>query len=569
MFANVHISKIKKAKAIVVPRMMDAQFGEYGKFFDYWNELLRSNPGSMVIVKLHPDFDKPTFYRFYVCFEACRKGFLAGCRKVIGLDGCFFKGRAGELLCAVGRDANNQIYPIAWAAVDKETNYSWDWFCSILFNELKLGDGEGWVIISDQQKGILNAVQNWTPRAEHRNCARHIYANWRKKFRNKDWQKLFWACAKAPCEMVFNKARAILAQHTPDGAKAIMEKDPHHWSRAWFKLGSDCDSVDNNICESFNKWIVQARYLPIISMLEAIRRKVMMRIQEMITQMDKWAPNVTICPNITTKLKKSINQSAYCETIFNGKDSYEVKLKEWGLEHRFTVKLEDRTCSCRYWQLSGLPCAHAIACIYFHTSCLDDYIAKCYHVEEFRKTYEHCLQLVEGMPAWPISNRPRPVAPGHIAMPGRKKKSRTREPEEKPGSSRVSRAGTTIRCGRCKQYGHNKSSCAKRTGGLDPTPQMPSQQSNRTTPSTQPQAATSMSSEQRTTASTKRKASTQSEPSNSKRSHAKGSNKKTSRKIVNEVHGLEQGSQASSSITRNMSSRNDLAKGANETSRKK
>jgi hypothetical protein len=64
-------------------------------------------------------------------------------------------------------------------------------------------------------------VQNWIPRAEHRNCARHIYANWRKKYRNKDWQKLFWACAKAPCAMLFNKARAILAQHTPDGAKKI------------------------------------------------------------------------------------------------------------------------------------------------------------------------------------------------------------------------------------------------------------------------------------------------------------------------------------------------------------
>ena len=315
-------------------------------------------------------------------------------------------------------------------------------------------------------------MQNWIPRAEHRNCARHIYANWRKKFRNKDWQKLFWACAKAPCTMLFNKARASLAQEIPDGAKAIMEKDPHHWSRAWFKLGSDCDSVDNNICESFNKWIVQARYLPIISCFEAIRRKVMVRIQEMITQMDKWSPNVIICPNITKKLKKSINQSAYCETIFNGKDSYEVKLKDWGVEHRFIVKLEERTCTCRYWQLSGLPCAHAIACIYFHTRSLDNYIAKCYRVEDFRKTYAHCLQPVEGMPAWPISNRPRPVVPGHIAMPGRKKKSRTREPDEKPGSSRVSRVGTTIRCGRCKQQGHNRSSCERRNGGVDSAQQM-------------------------------------------------------------------------------------------------
>jgi hypothetical protein len=68
---------------------------------------------------------EPTFMRFYVCFDACKKGFLARCMKVIGLDGCFFKGLTnGELLCALGRDANNQMYPIAWAVVERETKDS-------------------------------------------------------------------------------------------------------------------------------------------------------------------------------------------------------------------------------------------------------------------------------------------------------------------------------------------------------------------------------------------------------------------------------------------------------------
>lgn len=180
-----------------------------------------------------------------------------------------------------------------------------------------------------------------------------------------------------------------------------------HRSRAWFKLGS------NNICESFNKWIVQDRYLPIISMLEEIRRKVMVRIQEIRTQLDMWTGNV--CPNSMKKMKKSINQSAYCYAIWNGNDSYEVKSRE----HKLKVNLEEKTCSCRHWPISGLPCSHAIACIYYHTNNLYDYIAKCYHAEEFRKNYEHCVEPVEGMPAWPISNRPRPSALGHISLPGR------------------------------------------------------------------------------------------------------------------------------------------------------
>ena len=95
----------------------------------------------------------PIFERMYICLDACRKGFLAGCRKVVGLDGCFFKGATnGELLCAVGRDANNQMYPIAWAVVEKENNDTWNWFCDILFRDLSVGTGEDWVFISDQQK---------------------------------------------------------------------------------------------------------------------------------------------------------------------------------------------------------------------------------------------------------------------------------------------------------------------------------------------------------------------------------------------------------------------------------
>ena len=56
----------------------------------------------------------------------------------MGLDGCFFKGATnGELLCAIGRDANNQMYPVAWAVVEVENNDSWNWFCDILFKDLE------------------------------------------------------------------------------------------------------------------------------------------------------------------------------------------------------------------------------------------------------------------------------------------------------------------------------------------------------------------------------------------------------------------------------------------------
>uniref|UniRef100_A0A0A9HV19 SWIM-type domain-containing protein n=1 Tax=Arundo donax TaxID=35708 RepID=A0A0A9HV19_ARUDO len=312
--------------------------------------------------------------RMYICFDACKRGFLARCRKVIGLDGCFFKGpTTGELICAMGRDGNNQMYPIAWVVVEKETNESWDWFCDLLFRDLYIGDGEGWVIISDQQKGLINAVENWVPQAEHWMCARHIYANWRKRFKDRILQKKFWRCAKAPCLNLFNYHKADLAKDAPAGAEAIMRTDPQHWSRAWFKLGSNCDSVDN-MCESFNHSIVESRFLPIISMLEWIRCKVMVRIQVNWNKADRWTGQ--ICPNILKKLNGFINESVLCHAIYNGSDSYEVSHRE----ERFSVNLDTKTCSCRYWQLSGLPCPHAISAIHWKTSRLDDYIASCYSI---------------------------------------------------------------------------------------------------------------------------------------------------------------------------------------------
>jgi hypothetical protein len=88
MLADVSLSKCKRAKALVLEEALDATRGEYIEY-DYQLELLRSNPGSIVVVTLDLETeDKKVFERFYVCLDACRKGFMVGCKRVIGLDGC-------------------------------------------------------------------------------------------------------------------------------------------------------------------------------------------------------------------------------------------------------------------------------------------------------------------------------------------------------------------------------------------------------------------------------------------------------------------------------------------------
>ena len=65
------------------------------------------------------------FQRLYVSFAAMKSGFLQGCRLVIGIDACFLKGMyRGQLMVAVGRDANNSMYPLSIAVIEAETKES-------------------------------------------------------------------------------------------------------------------------------------------------------------------------------------------------------------------------------------------------------------------------------------------------------------------------------------------------------------------------------------------------------------------------------------------------------------
>jgi hypothetical protein len=392
----------------------------------------------------------------YICLDGCKKGFIAGCRRIVGLDGCFLKGPVkGQLLCAVGRDANNQMYPIAWACVENENYDSWYWFLSFLQKDLQINNyGSSWVVISDQQKGLIKAVSEIIPEAEHRMCARHIYANWKKQFRDKIYQKMFWACAKSSDKIQFNYNRAKLAQKTEDGAKAMMKTSPEHWCRAYFKLGTYCDSVENNLCEAFNNAIMRARFYPVITQMEIIRRKITARIAENKAKSQNWTG--TICPNIFKKLKLNIKRSNICTVLYNVTNGFEV---QEGQHRRFTVSLDNLTCSCRYWDLSGLPCPHAISAIYTIGGNIEEYIAPCYRISVYDQIYSNVLQPVEGKESWPIATNPRPFPPVKINMPGRPKTERRREEGEKPKGTKLSKKGIIIRCSLCGGEDHNKRTC--------------------------------------------------------------------------------------------------------------
>lgn len=117
---------------------------------DYRLELMRTHPGSTIIIDCS---EEGVFQGMYVCLAPLRAGFLAGCRKIVSLDGCWLKGLyGGQLLSAVGIDGNDCIYPIAWSMVNRETKESWTKFLQVLKQDLRITDSQDWAFMSDRQK---------------------------------------------------------------------------------------------------------------------------------------------------------------------------------------------------------------------------------------------------------------------------------------------------------------------------------------------------------------------------------------------------------------------------------
>lgn len=48
------------------------------------------------------------------------------------------------------------MFPFAMAVVESESYDSWSWFLLLLIEDIELGDGTGYTLISDQQKVLIS-----------------------------------------------------------------------------------------------------------------------------------------------------------------------------------------------------------------------------------------------------------------------------------------------------------------------------------------------------------------------------------------------------------------------------
>ncbi|ONH94772.1 hypothetical protein PRUPE_7G029200 [Prunus persica] len=290
----------------------------------------------------------PVFQRMYICLGACKEGFKAQCRPVIGLDGCHLKSPyGGQLLSAVGLDANNMTWVIAYAQVEIETKDSWIWFLQLLVKDIELENQYGFTFI------------------------RHLSTNFSLVYKEKILKDAMWRAAFATTVPEFRRVMEVLRTLDGEAYTLLTERPPRHWSRSHFNTTLKCPILLNNLCESFNSWIMSARCKPIISMMKEIRVKPL------------------------AKLETSKKQATDCIAIMSGGPKFQVDTATGG---QFIVDLDDRTCLCRNWDLSGVPCKHVVSAInHKRGNGPYTYIDKCYMKETFLKAYENIIQPVNGM----------------------------------------------------------------------------------------------------------------------------------------------------------------------------
>ncbi|KAK8695590.1 hypothetical protein V6N13_000743 [Hibiscus sabdariffa] len=185
---KVSQSKCLRARNLALEMIVGSHKGQYSMIYDYLNELRISNSGSTTILML----DNRVFMRLCICLAACKQGYKSGCRPIISIDGCHLKGYfGGTFFAAVGVDANDSLYPIAYAVVEAENQSAWYWFLSL---------------------GLMEALAEVFPSATHRTCVRHLYNNFKNStnFKGKHLKDLLWKAARATYQKEFEDAMAEL-----------------------------------------------------------------------------------------------------------------------------------------------------------------------------------------------------------------------------------------------------------------------------------------------------------------------------------------------------------------------
>ncbi|KAK6777443.1 hypothetical protein RDI58_024160 [Solanum bulbocastanum] len=257
-----------KAKAIKTLRGDPAE--SYGKIPMYLYILETTYLGTVVKYK---KTDENHFLYSFVALDASIRGWDY-CRPIVVVDGTHLKSTyEGTMLIASTLDPGGHILPLAYAIADSEYDNSWLWFFEIF--KTAFGDRDDMCFVSDRNKSIWNATASVYPEFRHYACIYHLWTNLlRKTHRDTlEVRELFFSLAKAYTVQEFDELMEQMDQINPRYHAYLEKANYEKWSRC-HSLVKRTWTLTNNIAESVNNAILVGRRLPVVSLLEYMRKTI-------------------------------------------------------------------------------------------------------------------------------------------------------------------------------------------------------------------------------------------------------------------------------------------------------
>ncbi|KAL3620622.1 hypothetical protein CASFOL_035534 [Castilleja foliolosa] len=434
---------------------------DYRLLPQYCEQIRRTNPGSIASVCVSPVDN--SFQRLFISYQASIYGFLNACLPLIGLDRVVLKNKyLGTMLFASGFDGEGAFFPLAFSVVDEESDETWMWFLSELHNLLDTNSENmpRLTILSDRRKSIVDAVELNFPTAFHGFCMLHLSESFRKEFNNSMLCNLFWEAANVGTTIEFDNKILEIEEISQEAAYWVRRVPARLWAYSYFE-GTRFGNLSANISESLYGWIVEASGLPIIQMMECIRRQLMTWFNERRETCSHWETTMLV-PSAENRVSEALDYARNYQVLRANESEFEV------ISHEGTnvVDIRNRCCSCRGWEIYGLPCSHAVAALLSCRQNVHRFAESCFTVASYRKAYSQTIHPIPDRTLWGelitdgaqqggesvveemVVNPPKSLKP-----PGQPRKRRTQSKDRRQ-TKRV------VHCSRCYQTGHFRTTCA-------------------------------------------------------------------------------------------------------------
>ncbi|XP_038712449.1 uncharacterized protein LOC120006466 [Tripterygium wilfordii] len=307
--------------------------------------------------------------------------------------------------------------------------------------------------ISDRQKGLVHVLEALEGQHEHRFCVRHMYNNISKRFPGIQLKELMWKAARATYREAWERDMKEIEKVNPGAYAELNGIDPRLWCKSHFSGYAKCDTLLNNMSETFNSTILKFREKPIATMLDEIKGYFMTRWAENRIKINRYQGNVL--PKIKKKLEIEHKKCGKWLPKWAGDMKFEVIC----MQQKFVVDLDAIYCSCRKWDLTGIPCRHAVSCIYSRRRKIEEFEPDCFKREAFNLCYSYLIYPTEGPERWPKTQHDDILPPSVQKATGRPKKKRRREAGELL-NGKASKVDMKMRCNKCGGDKLNARTCS-------------------------------------------------------------------------------------------------------------